>query len=947
MGKVFLANDASLDRVVAIKFLHSEYNRHSEAIKRFAREAKAASALNHPNIITIYEIGEWNGLGFIAMEYVEGHSLRDFIETGKLRLQETLDIVIQAAAALGAAHEKGIVHRDIKPENIMRRPDKLVKVLDFGLAKQVSGPKHNRRSDSEATTRGMVTTEPGFVIGTAAYMSPEQARGKPTDARTDIWSLGVVLFEMITGELPFPGETKSDMVASILRSEPRPLSFSSSELAHEFEHIFKKAFGKDRDERYQVVKDLILDLKILKSELTTEMSEHELSERNETSRLPVATQDEGYRQTAGLRLDHSIMWYLIPFLAVVGLVAGLFIWRSGRDTAIAGVQPLTSVQLASWKSDLGEGDPGRPRLSPDGKLIAYSASKEGRSSIWLKQINGGEPFTQKQGDSVDLSPVWSPDGGQIAYFSNRGGRSGIWSAPALGGEPILLAALSSRATLIHWSRDASTIYFELLQNLYALNIGKKEFEKLTDFDTSQIMFRDINVSPDEKRIAYVDRQDEQSDIWIADLNGKNPERITDDEAEELSPIWHPDGMRIIYNSFRNQTKQIWVVFVETKRQVQLGINDTDSVSDISSDGTKLLYTTMKDDADLWGIPIDGGKEFQVTSDLGVEFWPEVSPNGEVVVYQAIRQLSTGGNVLECIILSQGLRREVRATQIAADGFYPRWSPDGGNIAFLRAEAGRNRLWVTTINGVVTRPVSESAVMFGGYSLLPYNRLQPHDYQWAPDGRSLVYAATRDGISNIWQAFADGTGEKQISNNVVKNLLFFNPVYSPDGNSIAWSGMTTDGPDNRKWSIWLLSAGNITEVIQANNVTQLIGWSSAQRLFLRSMEGKKEAVALPAEVTIQVFDTNTGIQKVFAKLASSYFQSPTISANGETIAYISRLPTRDSVKTIATSNAASETLVESNDNRVYFSSVVFAPDGKTLFFGKQANWQVISMVNNFE
>jgi serine/threonine protein kinase len=244
-----------------------------------------------------------------------------------LSLADTLNIVIQAASALGAAHDKGIVHRDIKPENILRRPDHLVKVLDFGLAKHVDAFGSARVSDPQMTTE-IATTEPGFIIGTAAYMSPEQARGKPTDSRTDVWSLGVVLYEMIAGKVPFPGETKSDMLAAILKSDPTPLSNSSWELSHEFDHIFKKALGKDREERYQVVKDMILDLKILKNELRSGDYEPNLSASAKTTKFPLTTQDEGFHRTTSFGLRRpAILGVNTGGGRFLGLLAGWFVWQ--------------------------------------------------------------------------------------------------------------------------------------------------------------------------------------------------------------------------------------------------------------------------------------------------------------------------------------------------------------------------------------------------------------------------------------------------------------------------------------------------------------------------------------------------------------------------------------------------------------------------------------------
>jgi serine/threonine protein kinase/tetratricopeptide (TPR) repeat protein len=265
MGEVYLAEDTKLGRQVAIKILSSELTEHPEMLQRFEREARAASALNHPNILTIYEIGEADRARFIATEFIEGESLRVRIKRGPMELPEVLDIGIQIASALAAAHEAGIVHRDIKPENIMLRKDRLVKVLDFGLAKLVKQEAHGL--DSEGVTKALLKTTPGAVMGTTIYMSPEQARGRDVDERTDIWSLGVVLYQMVTGDVPFPGDTMSDVIASILKTDPPPLTHETQPVPRELEHIVSKALRKNREERYQHIRDLLIDLKDCKHEL--------------------------------------------------------------------------------------------------------------------------------------------------------------------------------------------------------------------------------------------------------------------------------------------------------------------------------------------------------------------------------------------------------------------------------------------------------------------------------------------------------------------------------------------------------------------------------------------------------------------------------------------------------------------------------------------------------
>src|SRR5262245_46765810 len=270
MGEVYLAQDTRLDRKVALKILPDEVAADPDRMKRFVQEAKAASGLNHPNIITIYEIDQIDSNPFIVTEFIEGSTLRERMRVQPLVLGEVLNVAVQIAGALTAAHANGIVHRDIKPENIILRSDGLAKVLDFGLAK-VTGPGSQELVDSEAPTRAPLETDSGVVMGTATYMSPEQARGQQVDARTDIFSLGVVIYELLTRHLPFEGSSIYEIMASILSDrESPPLSRYSAEVPDELERIVGKALRKNRDERYQTSKDLLIDLESLKRQLEFE-----------------------------------------------------------------------------------------------------------------------------------------------------------------------------------------------------------------------------------------------------------------------------------------------------------------------------------------------------------------------------------------------------------------------------------------------------------------------------------------------------------------------------------------------------------------------------------------------------------------------------------------------------------------------------------------------------
>jgi len=303
MGEVFLAKDTKLDRNVALKFLAKEYSDNSERLGRFIQEAKAASALNHPNIITVYDIGEHEGTHFMASEYIDGRTLRDRMSSERLSFDEVLSIAIQTIEALSTAHRAGIVHRDIKPENIMIRPDGYVKVLDFGLAKL----SELVDSGGEDETKKLVKTNPGVVMGTVSYMSPEQARGKPTDARSDVFSFGVVMYEMLTGQVPFTGETMTDILASVISTEPQPLTSVAPHLPRELQRIVQKTLRKKRDQRYQATRDLLVDLMDLRDELRVEAKLEQTAVPNRPTEDSVKTSQPRFATSSGSSSRDTIL----------------------------------------------------------------------------------------------------------------------------------------------------------------------------------------------------------------------------------------------------------------------------------------------------------------------------------------------------------------------------------------------------------------------------------------------------------------------------------------------------------------------------------------------------------------------------------------------------------------------------------------------------------------
>jgi eukaryotic-like serine/threonine-protein kinase len=410
MGEVYLAADVRLSRQVALKILPSHLSQNTDKLRRFAQEARATSALNHPNILTVYDIGEENGTHFIAAEFVAGETLRDKIRGERLSINEALEIAVQAASALSAAHEAGIIHRDIKPENIMLRRDKLVKVLDFGLAKLVETSPE--KIDSQAETRAHVKTAEGVVVGTVQYMSPEQARGKVVDARTDVWSLGCVLYEMVAGRITFGGDSTADCFAAIINKQPLPLSHCAENVPARLEEIVAKCLEKDPDERYQTAKDLLIDLRRLKKRLEFEAEiertpppENSVTESNETkTKSTVAEETAQITQTIfsaesaarGVKRGLPVVTAsLIILLAVVGFS---FWYFSNRNTSTE-AQQINSIAVLPFENAIG--DAGLDYLS-DG--VSESVIDRLSGLPQLKVIARSSSFRYR-GQNLDLPKI--------------------------------------------------------------------------------------------------------------------------------------------------------------------------------------------------------------------------------------------------------------------------------------------------------------------------------------------------------------------------------------------------------------------------------------------------------------------------------------------------------------------------------------------------------------
>jgi len=958
MGEVYLAEDVNLNRRVALKILPEDFAADAARLKRFEREARAVSALNHPNILTVHEFAREGSAHFLVTEFVEGETLREKIIGGELSPVDALKIAEQAAFALCAAHEAGIVHRDIKPENIMIRLDGIVKVLDFGIAKFIAPSGDLVDTEGETLEKKWTVTQPSAFIGTLAYMSPEQVRGKTLDARSDVFSLGVVLYEMLTGRDPFGRATSGDTIAAILTENPPPVTDENVRAPAELERILNKTLKKNRDERYQTSRDFLLDVKSLRRELefgeSAARTGGAASSENKTRLTGAAdiqtTNGASAARRGGFSPAHWVLIFLAAGLAIGG--AWWFVVKRGFESEAIQPTSFSAVEVVNWRSTPGE-IYSVGAFSPDAKMVAFSSTKIGAKNIWVKQLAGGEAVQITKDELTNQNPIWSPDGGEIAFLSARGGAFGIWRMPSLGGNPAFIKAIEDGGAILQrWSKT-DKIYYESKGNLFALDIKTGQANQLTNFDAATVSAKNFSVSADEKRIACVAFENERYGILTMPQAGGAPERIFESADEIRNAVWHADGKRVLYSTAVGGTFQIFAVEAGGK-PLQITFGERDALAlDVSADGAKILYGASKEESDVWGVNVEKGEEFSFASDINSELWASVAPNNKTVAFLSIKNLSQGDKICCGAILTKRIEQPGAETfQLVAGGSLPLWSPDGKRLAFLRLAGATFNLWtIGAAGGEEKQLTSGGGLPLAEYTVLPYNRTQASVYDWSPDGKKIAYVADENNQSNVWLVDADDASRVRLTDSADANSFLYCPLWSADGKRVAFGSRTSKAADGKRYfgvSTVDVETKAVKSVGQTENFGRLLGFSASGKELLLAEIKAKNPTGLPVETTITEVSLETGERRQIAKLDAAYLYNIYLSSDKKMLAYASNKDGKDNiwVARLAADGAARK-ITSNNDPRLYFSTLAWSPDSRAIYFGKQTRYSLLSMVTNFK
>jgi Tol biopolymer transport system component len=817
MGAVYKATDMHLDRFVALKTLLSESVGSTERKRRFVQEAKAASALNHPNIVHIYDIAELDGVHFIAMEYVKGKTLAERLGRKRLDLNDVLKYAVQMADALAKAHAVGIVHRDLKPSNIMVTDEGLVKVLDFGLAKLAERLSGDEPANGRTTLADeMPRTDEGVIVGTVAYMSPEQAEGRRVDARSDIFSFGSVLYEMITGQRAFRGDTRMSTMAAILREDIKPLSDVVEGMPREVERVIARCLRKDPARRFQHMDDLRIALQ-------------DLIEESDSGALTAAPR---------LGRRRSSMAWIPLLLAAGGIAAGSWLFfRPNVET------PVTAVPLVTFAGEKRD-----PSFSPDGKQVAFAWNGEKRDNydIYVKLIGAGTPLRLTNDPAGEFNPAWSPDGRYIAFLRlKRAGKADVFLISALGGPERKLDEISSDSsfTSMAWSPDGKWLAVpdknspEEPFSMFLLSVETSEKRRLTAPPPHINGDRTPAFSPDGRTLAFSrSTLDTLSDLYLLDLSDDmkpkaEPRRLTFTDGWVPMPAWTPDGREIIFSTGQWGSLSLWRIRTSgssTPRRLAY-VGEDGSAPAVSLQGHRMVYAKNLVRINIWraavsrsGSTPSSPVNFIISN--RIENTPDFSPDDKRIAFASNRS----GSWEIWVCTGDGLN----AVQLTSFGGpftrFPRWSPDGTRIVFDSRPEGNAEIYVISSQGGRPRRLTNSSA----------NDVMP---RWSSDGRSIYFMSNRGGDNQIWKMPADGGTATQVT-----KLGGSYAMESPDGEFLYYT---------RSGSLWRVpsAGGEETKILESasefavlDQGVYFMGWTSPVRafgvLFFSFTTGKTEMVS---------------------------------------------------------------------------------------------------------